>query len=232
MSLKTGRTHPGFYNKFMNLHELREWVKRRLSRKARQAEGAYVSEFTIKSTTNCLNHGIQLSENIWHCKINALGLHEQGASQCWNNKARVCPLFELSRDVETLKRDFRKIRPNELAIRWPSLGELIRFDHMLSLVDEPEDSNYEETTQSAMHSSGNDQLSSGETEGVGPTDEDVRGEYGSRCSDLPPTNQEGIDPSGQSDSGSSKFDSGNSERLSLAALGGPGDRSGADRAAV
>ena len=103
----------------MRLQELKVLIQNRLSRKARQAERAYVSEFTVKSTVNCSNHGIQLADGIWHCRINAMGLHEQGASQCWNNKARICPVFELLRDVDTLRRDFRKMSPNELAIRWP-----------------------------------------------------------------------------------------------------------------
>jgi hypothetical protein len=186
----------------MNVHELKEWVSRRLSRKARQAEKAYIAEFTVKSTVNCLNHGIQLGENTWHCKINALGLHEQGASQCWNGKARVCPVFELIRDVEILKRDFRKMRPNELAIRWPSLGELIRFEHMLSLV---EVESHEKTTQSPMHPGGNDQLPASEDEeGTGPINGDVRGEFSHGCGDFPETYAAGVDASGKSDTRSTE----------------------------
>jgi hypothetical protein len=226
MSLSSARLIPVFsYNKFMTLQELREWVQRRLSRKARQAERAYVAEFTVKSTTNCLNHGIQLGESIWHCKINAMGLHEQGASQCWNNKARVCPLFELLRDVETLKRDFRQIRPNELSIRWPSLGELIRFDHVLSLV---EDSQVETHVESPLHQPENPLSSSRDEAGTGSGDGDVRGEQFSGCSDSSSSHPTGIDAGGESDPRSSISGASYPARLPLATLGRSGDRSGAD----
>jgi hypothetical protein len=213
----------------MNLQELREWVKRRLSRKARQAESAYVSEFTVKSTTNCLNHGIQLGDGIWHCKINAMGLHEQGASQCWNNKARVCPLFELLRDVETLRRDFRSMRPNELSIRWPSLGELIRFDHVLSLVEE---SKVETHVESPLYQSGNQLSSSGDETGIGFVDGDVRGEHGSGRGNSTPSNQTGIDASGESDQGSSEFGAGNPSGLSMAIMGRSRDGDNSNRETI
>jgi hypothetical protein len=212
----------------MNILELREWVKRRLSRKARQAEKAYVSEFTIKRTTNCLNHGIQLGESTFHCKINALGLHEQGASQCWNNKAQVCPVFELLRDVETLKRDFRKMQPNELAIRWPSLGELIRFDHMLSLVEAEDHGNVEPP----VYQSGNQLPLSGDETGIGPADGDVRREHRPGCSHSTLSNQAGIDASGTSDARSSEFGAGDPSSMSMATLHESRDRSGANREAV
>lgn len=212
----------------MKISELREWVARRLSRKARQAEKAYVSEFTVKSTTNCLNHGIQLSEGTFHCKINAMGLHEQGASQCWNEKARVCPVFELLRDVETLKRDFRRMRPNELAIRWPSLGELIRFEHMLSLVEVEG----HETLESSVHQPGTELPSSGDEEGVGSLDGDVRGEHGSGCSHPTSEDPAGIDEGGESDQGSSEFGAGDPPALSMATFSGPRNGTGSDRAEV
>jgi hypothetical protein len=224
------RTCPVFpCSKFMNLQELKEWIKRRLTRKARQAERAFISEFTVKCTTNCLNHGIQLGDGVWHCKINAMGLHEQGASQCWNHKARVCPLFELSRDVETLKSDFRRIGPNELSIRWPSLGELIRFDHVLSLVEE---SKVETHVESSLHQSGNQLPSSGDEEGTGFDDGDVRGEHISGRGDSTPSNQTGINSGGESDSRSSISGASYSQGLPLAIMGGSRDRSGADREAV
>ena len=213
----------------MNLQELKDWVKRRLTRKAKQAERAYVSEFTVKSTTNCLNHGIQLGDSVWHCKINAMGLHEQGASQCWNNKARVCPLFELLRDVDTLKRDFRRMSPNELSIRWPSLGELIRFDHVLSLVGETE---VETHVESSMHQSGDELLSSGDETGIGSIDGDFQWESEPGRSDSTLPDQTGIDESGEPDSGSSISGASHSSGLSMAVVPRSGDRSSADREAI
>jgi hypothetical protein len=213
----------------MNIQELREWVKRRLTRKAKQAERAFISEFTVKSTTNCLNHGIQLGENIWNCKIGAMGLHENGASQCWNNKARVCPLFELKRDVEKLKSDFRKMNPNELAIRWPSIGELIRFDCMLSMVDEFGDENHEENARSEVHQSGDQLLSSEDETGIGSDDEDVRRERGPGHSDSTSSNQAGIDTNWVPDPRGSIFGSSDSTGLSMAALAESRDRRSSDR---
>jgi hypothetical protein len=213
----------------MNLQELRKWVKRRLSRKAKQAERAFISEFTVKSTTNCINQGIRLGDGIWHCKINAMGLHEQGASQCWNNKARVCPLFELLRDVETLRRDFRNMSPNELSIRWPSLGELIRFDHVLSLVEDPQVETYVEPP---LHQSGNQLSSSDDASGIGSGDRDVRREYGPGCGGSTSANQAGIDAGRISNQGSSEFGASYSPGLSMAVIPRSGDRSGADREAI
>lgn len=213
----------------MNLQELKEWVKRRLTRKAKQAERAYVSEFTVKSTTNCLNHGIQLGEGTWHCKINAMGLHEQGASQCWHNKARVCPVFELLRDVERLRRDFREMSPNELSIRWPSLGELIRFDHVLSLVGEPQVDTH---VESSLHQPGDQLPSSGDEEGIGFDDGDVRGEHIPGCGDSTSSDQTGIDEGGESNSRSSISGASHSPGLSMAVVPKSGDRSGADREAI
>jgi len=213
----------------MNLQELREWVKRRLARKARQAEQAYISEFTVKSTQNCLNHGTQLGESTWHCKINAMGLHEQGASQCWNQKARVCPLFELARDKETLRRDFRKMSPNQLAIRWPSLGELIRFDHVLSLVEIPEAEGHAEAAESRVRLRGDVQLPPQEDEtGAGPSNGDVRGEHCPGRSDSSSSDSSSVDTSGESDSGSSEHGAGHPPGLSLATFSGPRDRSGSN----
>jgi hypothetical protein len=214
----------------MNLQALKEWVKRRLNRKARQAERAYVSEFTVKCTTNCLNHGIQLGENIWHCRINALGLHEKGASQCWNQKARICPLFELLRDVETLRSDFRKMQPNELAIRWPSLGELLRFDYMLSLIDGPE--KYEETLESSVYKSGDELQSSEDEERVGPSGRDVQLQYVPGHSHSTSAKQASIDASRESDSGGSELGTGHEERLSLAPVDRSGDGDHSDREKV
>lgn len=209
----------------MNLQELREWVKRRLSRKAKQAESAFISEFTIKSTTNCSNHGIQLGNGTFHCKVNALGLHEHGASQCWNNKARICPLFELKRGVEELKRDFRKMSPNELSIRWPSIGELLRFDHVLSLVEE---SKVETNVESTLYQSGSQLSSSGDETGTDFANGDVRGEHRSGRSHSTLSNQAGIDESGKPNQRSSESCAGNPSGLSLATLGRSGDGSGAD----
>jgi hypothetical protein len=203
----------------MNLQELKEWVKKRLSRKARQAERAYINEFTVKSTTNCLNHGIQLGDGIWHCKINAMGLHEQGASQCWNQKARLCPLFELLRDVEVLKRDFRNMGPNELAIRWPSLGELIRFDYMVSLVAESGVECHEENARSEVHQSGDQLPSSGNAEGIGFDDEDVRGEFSHGHGNSTSEDSPGIHTGGKSDARSSEFGASNSTGLSMEFVG-------------
>jgi hypothetical protein len=213
----------------MTLQGLKEWVKRRLSRKAKQAERSYISEFTVKCTTNCLNHGIQLSEGIWHCRINAMGLHEKGASQCWNNKASVCPLFELKRDVEVLKSDFRKMRPNELAIRWPSLGELIRFDYMLSLVEEPE---VETHVESQLHQSGNQLSPSEDAPRASSFDGNVYREYGSGHGNETSENSSSVYKGGKSDERGSESNPGNPARLPLAALEGSRDGKGADRTKV
>jgi hypothetical protein len=209
----------------VNVRELLVMTRRRLFRKAKQAEQAYINEYSVKVTLNCVNHGRKLSDGCFHCKINAMGLYEERASQCWNQKASICPVFERKRDIEELRRDFRKISPNELAIRWPSLGELIRFEALLSQLDELRVDANEEETQSGVRLLGDVRLQPASTEGVSPDSGHVRRDiqpYGS--GDVPSSTEDRLDTGGKPDSGSPKPGPDYPSSVSVAAVSEPGNR--------
>lgn len=119
----------------MNSLELVQAVRRRLLKKFQAAERAYVNQFIAKATLNCKHHGRKLAEKIHHCKINAMGDYQgdgqRGASCCWDEKAALCPLFELKRTLSQLKVEFKDMFPEERSLRWPALGELIWVEFLL-----------------------------------------------------------------------------------------------------
>ena len=90
-----------------------------------KAEQAYVRQKTVKCTVNCIFSGRGLAEKIHICKINAQGNDEITASQCWDEKARTCTLFELVKQPENLKKEFRSLSLQDISLRWPSIGELL-----------------------------------------------------------------------------------------------------------
>lgn len=120
----------------MNIQELLILIRKRLKRKLRKAEESFINENSIKKSSNCVNRGRSLGDHLSHCKINALGSHESGASQCWNEKASICPYFERKKDDSQLRSTFRKMDLRELEIRWPSIGELLLMESLLSRTDE------------------------------------------------------------------------------------------------
>lgn len=115
--------------------DLLTWVRRRLVKKFRQAESAYIHQFLLKQTHNCKHSGRKLSDKNYHCKINALGTDEVGATQCWDEKAGLCPLFVLKRSPDELRAVFRRMDTEELSLRWPALGELIRVEALVRQLD-------------------------------------------------------------------------------------------------
>lgn len=105
--------------------ELKVLVEERLEKKKRKAEDAYVKAQTTKETRNCRHHGSSLSDKIYICKLKCQGTDELSAAQCWNEKARGCPDFSLQKSKEALKSEFRNLGDAEIALRWPSIGELL-----------------------------------------------------------------------------------------------------------
>lgn len=120
----------------MTAFELLALVRARISKKLKQAERGYINQNTTKETLNCRHHGRRLSEKTRHCKIGAMGDHEMGASQCWEEKARLCPLFELKASPESLSRIFRSMDQEEISIRYPAIGELFRVESWISSLDD------------------------------------------------------------------------------------------------
>src|SRR4051812_47612320 len=108
----------------MKILDVFEILQKRLTKKLARAFQAFVKENTSKKTLNCVNKGRNLAGSLYHCKINAMGSHEHGASQCWDEKASLCPYFELKNSVEKLEHQFQNMSVEELGIRWPSIGEL------------------------------------------------------------------------------------------------------------
>jgi hypothetical protein len=202
--------------------ELLSKVRIRLARKVRQAQQAFINEFVSKKTANCTHKGRQLSDRNYHCKINAMGAHELGASQCWDEKAALCPLFELKRSSEQITRDFRNMSPRELAIRWPAIGELMRMEAWLNQIQEPP---AHEPSLRPRHSNRpiNSSHSGSETNSGGVLDPP---ESGQLHQEIPPA---GFSEDRQSYPGSPKTSDSIPTRLSMAAVqrssnGKPQDR--------
>jgi hypothetical protein len=120
--------------------ELLAAVRLRIQRKFSQAERAYVLQKTTKTTKNCQHQGRSLGDKIHACKILAMGEFEgderKGANCCWDEKAVFCPLFTLKREREQVRLDFKRMSPKERAIRWPSLGELLRTEALIRQLDD------------------------------------------------------------------------------------------------
>jgi hypothetical protein len=121
--------------------ELLAAVEIRTRRKIKQAEEAYLRQKTIKQASNCQHGGRPLTENISVCKIYCQGEHEAQAGQCWREKAHLCPEFTLKRSEARHRRDFQQIPHEELALRWPSIGELlwVRKQILIELGRDPND---------------------------------------------------------------------------------------------
>jgi hypothetical protein len=109
--------------------ELRVAVEERLEKKRRRAEDAFVREGTEKTTVNCRHHGAAIAargmrDQLFECRLRCQGGDEFTAASCHHEKARGCSDFALIRQPEALRRRFRELSEEELALRWPSLGEL------------------------------------------------------------------------------------------------------------
>jgi len=102
-----------------------EQVKLRLEKKRKNAEEAYVRMNTVKATLNCVHHGRALAEKTHVCKLGCMGETETLAGQCWDEKARQCPLMQLRKDESALRAEFRSMSWEEIRLRWPSIGELL-----------------------------------------------------------------------------------------------------------
>jgi len=110
---------------------LLEKVKKRLDRKLKKAEGAYVQQFTEKITQNCEHSGRRLSQHTQACKLKCQGADEETAMQCWDEKARGCSLFKLKKTPVELRQKFRSLPEKDIALRWPSLGSLMWVKHQI-----------------------------------------------------------------------------------------------------
>lgn len=105
--------------------ELLALVDARLERKLRKAEEAYVREMTSKKAANCYFGGRTLNTEQNVCRLQCQGMTEGHANLCWLEKAQGCLDFQLKKSLDTLISDFRAISQEELALRWPSIGELL-----------------------------------------------------------------------------------------------------------
>jgi hypothetical protein len=114
-------------------------VIQRKQNKLRAAEEAYVKSFRTKTTTNCEHHGRPLADKgpqpylTTHvCKLKCIGADERSATQCWPEKAQQCDLFSLIKTEDQLRAEFRSIPEGEIILRWPTIGELIWLEKLLS----------------------------------------------------------------------------------------------------
>lgn len=108
----------------MGLLEVSQKIKDRFLKKYRKAQNAYVNQYLTKSPLNCFHLGRELGGKLYNCKIGACGNTQEKAAQCWDEKARVCPLFKYKKDLEQLEDEFVALPREVLFLRWPSLGEL------------------------------------------------------------------------------------------------------------
>jgi hypothetical protein len=214
----------------MKIYDVFEIIQKRLTKKLARAHQAFLKENTIKKTQNCTNKGRNLAGALYHCKINAMGEHEHGASQCWEEKACLCPLFELKYSLEQLDRQFQKMSLEELSIRWPSIGELIRIQGLLKQVDEIKDHG-EDPTRS-LHSEKPDHLPAPSPEEVGESGPGVSTNDQHGPGDQPSSQSSVTKSSRWDDPGRASLDEGVRERMPLADMAGPGDRTDSNRKAV
>jgi hypothetical protein len=216
----------------VNIHEFLGVVRSRLDRKFRKAEQAFIAERTLKKTDNCHNRGRHLDSHISHCKINAMGGHESGASQCWDEKARLCPYFELRQSVSKTKDDFRSMEITELSIRWPSLGELIRIEHLILQLDEIKGNSGETSSESPVSSERRDFLSDSVPARSDSSSGSLFGVIELPGSGHAPASGGGSEEDRRSDAGRPGSGPEDDQGMSLANLRRSRDRSDADRAAI
>jgi hypothetical protein len=202
----------------MKIQEVFETLQKRLTKKLARARLAFLKENTIKKTHNCVNKGRNLAGEIYHCKINALGSHELGASQCWDEKACLCPYFELKYSLEQLDRQFQKMDLEELGVRWPSIGELIRVQDLLKQVDEIK--NHGQDIQRSLHSEKPDHLQAPSTEKTGGSESGVSGIDQHGLSGISTSENSIPESSGRDDQGCSDLDETVRERMPLAVTPG------------
>jgi hypothetical protein len=116
----------------MTLAELLVKIHERINQKVQRAYRGYLNQNMVQVTSNCLHKGRTLSKEISVCKELALGDFEgdvrNGAHCCWDEKARICPLFSLKKNPQELKSDFNSMAMEEFLVRWPSIGELLRVE--------------------------------------------------------------------------------------------------------
>lgn len=201
----------------MKMQEVLRLVQDRLNRKLARARQAYLRENFLKITTNCLNRGRQLSGESYHCKINAMGTHELGASQCWNEKASICPCFELKKSPEELERQFENMSVEELKLRWPSIGELIRIRDWLNQVDLIHE-NVDSVPQGGFN-----RLSATSSEGTSVPGSGVSTHVQSGSGDFGSETENSGENRGD-DTGGAKVDTGSRAQLSVAFVARSGDR--------
>jgi hypothetical protein len=107
-------------------------VEERIVKKKRRAEDAFLRAKKVKVTENCRHHGASLSEHLYVCKLRCQGANETDAGICHNQKAAGCPDFTVGRTDEAIRGEFRGFTDSEVAIRWPSIGELMWVRRQLS----------------------------------------------------------------------------------------------------
>lgn len=119
------------------LQQALELVRKRLRDKRSRAEDAYVNSKRTKTTKNCTHCGPNLGDQYWGCKLMAIGENSIEAARCYDQKASYCPLFALPKPLQEFRQDFQNLAEEELRIRWPAIGELVRVEQLLhSLVEE------------------------------------------------------------------------------------------------
>ena len=120
---------------------LKVLIEERLLKKKNKAEDAYIRAGTSKETRNCRYHGTSLADRISVCTIKCQGMNESEAGICHNQKAQGCSQFKLIKSEEALRVEFRKLSDSEIALRWPSIGELL---WILRNIDNLKDSSIKE----------------------------------------------------------------------------------------
>lgn len=210
----------------MKIYDIFEIIQKRLTKKLARARQAFLKENTIKKTQNCVNKGRNLAGVLYHCKINAMGEHEHGASQCWDEKACLCPLFELKYGLEQLDHQFQNMGLEELSIRWPSIGELIRIQDLLSQADEIK---HGQDTPRPLHSEKSGHLPASTSEEAGEPGSGVPSIDQHGPGDQSPPSGGVSESGGRDNSGSAELDETSRKRLPLVSLPGPGNRTDSDR---
>lgn len=107
------------------LEQLESEIEDRLRKKLKRAESAYIKARMQKETINCKHRGPQLAERIHVCKIGCCGVDGNTSGQCWNQKAQACDEFQHAVSSAGVRDEFRSLPEEEIALRWPQLGELL-----------------------------------------------------------------------------------------------------------
>jgi hypothetical protein len=214
----------------MKIYDVFEIIQKRLTKKLARARQAFLKENTLKKTQNCVNKGRNLSGAIHHCKINAMGNDELGASQCWDEKACLCPLFEYKYTPEQLDRQFQGMNLNELKLRWPSIGELIRVQDLLKQADEIK--SHGQDPSRSVHTEKSDHLPASTTKEAGEPGSGVSGIDQPGPGDSPTTPDSIQDFGGRDDQSGASVGQAVRSFLPVADVAGPRDRRDSDRKAV